>query len=195
MDSSVKIVRVFLRHSVGPDQRQVFHGRPIRPPSVPASQQRALVHVQVPAAEFRGLRIVGHDDDGLAVLAIQDLQQVQDLVGGFAVQIAGGLVAHQQLRIGDQRPRDRDPLRLAAGELAGLVLGAIRDADQGESRRGVCRSLRSGQVRQQQRQLDVALRVQHGHQVVELEHEAHVVGAPAGELSAAELVQPLGRRR
>ena len=180
MESSVKMVRVFLRHSVAQMSGKIH----CHAAKVPDFQQRTLVHVQHAAAEFRGLGVVGDHDDALAVFAIQDLQQMQHLVGGFAVQIAGGLVAHQKLGIRDQRARDGDALRLAAGELPGLVLGAIRDADQGESRRGVCGPLRGREVREQQRKLHVPLRVQHGHQVVELEHEADVLARQRGAAPA-----------
>jgi hypothetical protein len=57
---------------------------------------------------------MGDHDDALAMLAIQHLQEMQHVVGGFAVQIAGGFVADQKRRIGDQRASDGDPLRLTA---------------------------------------------------------------------------------
>src|SRR5690606_14493315 len=44
-----------------------------------------------------------------------------------------------------------------------------------------------GQPGQQQRQLDVAGGSEHRQQVVELEHEADVVGAPAGQLPPRSL--------
>ena len=43
-------------------------------------------------------------------------------------------------------------------------------------------------MRQQQRQLDVALGGERGQQVVELENEADVPRAPGGELTVGELV-------
>ena len=93
--------------------------------------------------------------------------------------------------IGHQRARDRDALSLAAGQFVGLVLGAVGDADQGQRGQRIGFALRGGQMGQQQRQLHIALRAQHRHQVVELEHEADMVGAPARQGAAAELVQAL----
>src|SRR6202044_2057222 len=46
--------------------------------------------------------VVAPDPDRFAKLAVQDLQQVQNLVGGPAIQITGGLIAHQERRIGDE---------------------------------------------------------------------------------------------
>jgi hypothetical protein len=42
---------------------------------------------------------VGHHHDRLAVLAVERLQEVQDLVARLPVEIAGRLVAQQQ-RVG-----------------------------------------------------------------------------------------------
>ena len=49
-----------------------------------------------------------------------------------AVEVAGRLVGEQQPRARDERPRDRDPLHLAAGELVGVRRGAVGEADAGE---------------------------------------------------------------
>src|SRR5688572_23613989 len=58
--------------------------------------QRALVQVQRVARVLGGLRVVGDHDDGLAMLAVEYLQQAQDLLGGLTIEVAGGLVADQQ---------------------------------------------------------------------------------------------------
>ena len=67
---------------------------------------------------------VGDHDDG-AALAVQPVEQLQDLVCGLQVQAAGGFVDQQKLGVADQRPSDGHALHLAAGELAGVVLGAV----------------------------------------------------------------------
>src|SRR3546814_5700247 len=90
----------------------------------------------------------------------------------LAVEVAGGLVADQQRRIGHDRAGDRHALLLAAGQLVGLVLRTVAKAHQLQRDLGVALALRRAQVGQQQRQFDVALRGEHRHQVVELEHEA-----------------------
>ena len=81
----------------------------------------------------RGVRIVRDHDDGLALLLVQRLQQVEDLIAGLAVEVAGRLVAQQQRRIGDDRARDADALLLTAGQLARLVLGAVAQSPPGSS--------------------------------------------------------------
>ena len=84
-----------------------------------------------------------------------------------------------------------DPLLLAAGELPWVVPGAVGQADQRERGGDVLLALGSGEVGQQQRQLDVALGGEHGQQVVELEDEADVARAPAAEPASGEAVDPL----
>jgi hypothetical protein len=65
------------------------------------------------------VRVVGDHHDGLPVLAVEALQQVEDFVAGLAVEIAGRLVAEQQRGVGDQGPRDADALLLPARKLPG----------------------------------------------------------------------------
>jgi hypothetical protein len=44
------------------------------------------------------------------------------------IEIGGRLVGEHQLRIGDERSRDRDALLLAARELVGILVALIADA-------------------------------------------------------------------
>ena len=80
------------------------------------------------------------------MLAVQRLQQVEDLVAGLAVEIAGRLVAQQQRRVGDDGARDADALLLAARELPRVVLRAIGRGRprRAPSRRAACAAPRRG---------------------------------------------------
>ena len=49
-------------------------------------------------ARCRRVRIVRDHDDGLAVLLVERLQQVEHFVARLAVEVARGLVAQQQRR-------------------------------------------------------------------------------------------------
>ncbi len=57
------------------------------------------------------------------------VEQAEHVGGRHRVQVAGGLVGQDELGLGDQRPGHGDPLLLAAGELTGLVLGAVAEID------------------------------------------------------------------
>src|SRR4029077_2920733 len=123
-DSRVRMVRVRLRNRLAMNKTLLVMASPPRPLGR-LLEQLALLQVQGAPREPGGLGIVGDDHDRLAVLAVQHLQQAQDLVRGLAIQVPGGLVAHQQLRVGPQRAGDRDALFLTSGQLPGLVLGTV----------------------------------------------------------------------
>src|SRR6187551_2825054 len=124
-------------------------------------------------------------------MLVQQLEQLQDRLRRLAVEIAGRLVAHEQRRVRDERSGDRDTLLLATRKLSRLVLRAVREADELERRGDVAPALRRGQLREEQRHLDVALGREDGQQVVELEDEADVARAPFGELPRRQLVEAL----
>ena len=149
-------------------------------------RQHAFLEMERAPGALGRVRVVRHHDDGLAVVAVERLQQVENLVAGLAIEIARGLVAQQQRRIGDDGARDADALLLAAGELTRIVLGAIGQPDDFQRDARPLSPLRLRQLRQQQRQLDVPLGRQHGQEVVELEDEADVLRAPLRELTAAQ---------
>ena len=206
IDSSVNVVRNFRRQTFFQIERQEFHrlilgsaGRrrsddlPAGPQALPPCQH-ALLEVQRPPRALGGVRIVRDHHDRLAVIAVERLQQVEDLVAGLAIEIAGRLVAQQQRRVGDDGARDADALLLTARQLARIVLRAIGEPDDLQRDRDALPPLGLRQLRQQQRQLDVPLGRQHRQQVVELKHEADVLRAPPRQLAAAERAD-LPRRR
>ena len=80
--------------------------------------------------------IVGRDDEREPELALQRVDQVEHALAGVGVEMAGRLVAEQQLGPLRERAGDRDPLRLAAGELARAGVGLRREPDQLEQRLG-----------------------------------------------------------
>ncbi len=61
-----------------------------------------------------GARVVRHHHDGLAVIAIERLQEIENLVAGLAIEIAGRLVGEQQRGVGDNGAGNADALLLAA---------------------------------------------------------------------------------
>ena len=112
-------VRIFRRMQVAPDERQELHALHR------FLDEQALLEVQRAPRALGGVRVVRDHDDRLAVLAVERLQQVEDLVAGLAIEVAGRLVAEQQRRVGDDGARDADALLLAAGELPRIVLRAV----------------------------------------------------------------------
>ena len=69
-------------------------------------------------------------------LAVDLEEELVHLLARARVEVAGGLVGQEELRLEDERARERHALLLAAGELAGAVEHAVREADLLEERRG-----------------------------------------------------------
>jgi hypothetical protein len=137
---------------------------------------------------------VGDHHDGLAELAVELLQQAQDLVGGLAVEVAGGLVADQQR--GSETSARAIATRCCWPPDSSLGLWPARsDRPTSCSAMRARGALGAAQRGQQQRQLDVLLRRQHRHQVVALEDEADVLGAPGGQRVRCPARRCAGRRR
>ena len=77
-------------------------------------------------------RVVRRDDQRRADL-VADLQQhVRDVVGGGAVELAGGFVGQDQPRARREHPRDDDALRLPAGQLLRQLVAQLVELEQGE---------------------------------------------------------------
>jgi len=58
--------------------------------------------------------VVRRDDERERESLLRLLDQVEDAAGGVGVEMAGGLVAEEQLRALRECARDRDPLTFAA---------------------------------------------------------------------------------
>src|SRR6516225_6430228 len=84
-DSRVRMVRVRLRNRLAITKPLLVMASPRQSSGgLRLLEQLPLLQVQRAARELRGLGIVGDHDDGLAVLAIEHLQQSQDLIRGLA---------------------------------------------------------------------------------------------------------------
>ena len=68
------------------------------------------------------------DDHQCPALQSQVPDDAQDLADQLGVERRGGLVEQHHLRLEGEGARDPDPLLLAAGELAGIGVGAIGEA-------------------------------------------------------------------
>ena len=80
---------------------------------------------------------MGDDHQGLAPLAHEAEEELDDALARFRVEISRRFVGEDDARVIDQRPGDGHALLLAAGELGGEMLHAIREPDiaQGPLRR------------------------------------------------------------
>src|SRR6266542_465667 len=135
--------------------------------------------------------IVGDHDDGLAVLAVEGLEQAEDLIARLAVQVPGRFIAQQQGRIGHDGAGQADPLLFAAGKRPRIVPAAVGHTGQLQGGCDVPFPLRFRERGEQERQFDVAIRRQDGQEIVKLEHESDVFGPPRRQGPIAELIDAL----
>src|SRR5438874_5044176 len=104
MERSVKEVRSFLRlRLLQMRERNFMTAQLIRRL---VGEEPALVQIDGPAGAGGGVRIVRDHDDGFALLAIEGLQEAEDFITRFAIEVASRLVAQEQRRIGDNSASD-----------------------------------------------------------------------------------------
>ena len=134
---------------------------------------------------------MGHHHDGLVLLAVELLQQGQDLIRRIAIQVARGFVAQKDGGIADNGAGNAHALLLAARQFARLVAGALFQAHDLQRHGDAALAVGLGQVGEQKRQFDIGGRRQHRHQVVELEDKADMARPPFGKLAAGQGLQML----
>src|SRR5690606_39558002 len=146
------------------------------------------------------LGIVGDHDHRVALL-VEPAQQVQHLLAAAAVEGAGRLVGEDHLAAVHQGARDRDPLLLAARELARAVAEPVAEAELVEQTPCPGQALAVRHAGVDRGHLDVFRRARGGQQMILLEDEAEGVatqeGAPvgieAGDVLAGEPVAAAAR--
>ena len=135
------------------------------------------MHADHTVRDRRDRGIMGHDHHGGAFLTAHVLQNLQDLLAGVVVQRAGRLVAQQDLRILRHSSGDGHTLLFTAGKLRGKIVDTIAETDVFQHFDGILsigNDLRG--------ELDVFLRGQIRHKIVELEHETDVRPAISRQL-------------
>lgn len=75
---------------------------------------------------------MGDQEDREPELAVEPLQQGEDRLRGPGVERGRGLVGEEHGRLAGERPGDADTLLLPAGELRGVRLGLVGEADEVE---------------------------------------------------------------
>ena len=122
-------------------------------------------------------------------VSIELANEVHDFRAGLAVEVAGGFIRQQELRLIDQRPSQRGSLLLAARKFGGAMPQPGAEADSVQRLLGKSLALGAIHFRKAQRQLHVFQQSHAGNQVERLKHHAHRVQAIFGQLLARELCQ------
>ena len=130
---------------------------------------------------------MGDDDHRQPLLLVETSEQRDHVLAGAAVEVAGRLVTHEDRRAVDECPGDRHALLLAAGELGGMVVEPVGEADALERLTGTFAPLAGGNPPGiDHRQLDILERRRPCQEVEVLEHEAEVTIADRGALVLGE---------
>ena len=122
--------------------------------------------------------VVGHQYQGGAVLTVEGEQLLDNGFAGGRVEIAGGLIGKQQLRLHRKGAGQGHALLFAAGQLRGVMAQPLAQADGVERRGGRLAGL--AVTSKLQRQHDVFERCKAAQQLERLEHETHLAGACGG---------------
>lgn len=132
-------------------------------------------------------RVVRDDDDGGAALAVDLEEELVDSLAGGAVEVAGGLVAEQELGFEREGAGEGDALLLATRELAGAVADAVLEADLFEQGHAAVLHLTQRLALDQPGHGDVLEGGELGEQVVKLEDEADRLVAQGGQARAGQV--------
>src|SRR5687768_11617088 len=89
---------------------------------------QAILHADDAGGMGGDIRLVGDDDDGLALI-VQLVEEAEDVLGRAAVEGARRLVGQEDGGVVHHGPGDGDALSLPAGELVGAVVHAIAEVD------------------------------------------------------------------
>ena len=118
---------------------------------------------------------MGDDNDRDAEGFVQVLEQLQNRLGGLRIECRGSLVAEQHIRVVGQCASDCYTLFLTAGQLLGVRLRLITDADQIKQPLYFFRDLLFGKAAAAQRIRYVVGYGARGHQVEVLEDHANLL--------------------
>ena len=103
--------------------------------SKPLNQQ-PILHFQTAIREFGQVLIVGDDDEGLAIIGAELVDQAVHFLGSAAVEVAGGFVGENEGGSVDEGAGYGHALLFAATEFAGFVAQAFAQAEVIQEFRG-----------------------------------------------------------
>ena len=90
-----------------------------------------------PVGHAGDLNGVGHEDERRPSLAVERQEQIEDRLAVHGIEISGGLVGEDDLRIVHQGPADGNALFLSTRELVREVAASPRKTDALEQRFGL----------------------------------------------------------
>src|SRR6185437_13515019 len=151
-------------------------------------RQPALLDPVDPLHPTRETVIVGHHHEAGTPLAVELEHQGKDRLRIGAVQIAGGLIGQDDLRLCHERAGHRSALPLSAGKLVRSVLQALAEADTLQELTGCLTRLRDGSAAYEERHGNVLQRGELRKEMMELVDESQRAVAQLSPLLLPQVV-------
>ncbi len=133
------------------------------------------------AAARKG-KIVGGNERGQLVVAMEPGNQFKNRVRCAAVEVSGRLIRQQKLGLGDKRPGQSHTLLFTAGKFSRPVMRALLQTHLVQPSRSFSLRLRLGKSPQQKRHGHVFQCRKFRQQVVELPDETELMVAEPGRV-------------
>ena len=134
----------FRRTSEGPTRRRLSRAARSRARHGRRLDELAVEELDDAVGDVEHHRVVGRDDRGHALGPDDGPDEQHDPLAGLRVELAGRLVREQEPRPVGQRPRDRDPLLLAARQLVRPVARPLGEPDELQQLGDPARRARAG---------------------------------------------------
>ena len=152
------------------------------------SFDEAVLDADGPLGVMSHAGIVGDENDGDAVVPVELLEHLEDLLARVGIEVPCRLVREEHLGKVDERPGDCDALLLSAGELGRLMMGPVGQAHFFEHLHGPLPLLMLGEAlpRVAQGHENVLQGSRAGEEIEALKDEADDPVAQAGPLLRAE---------
>ena len=147
---------------------------------------QAVAHGDDAVGARRQGDIVGHQHQRGPFALVERDEQIEHVRPVDAVEVAGGLVGHQDGRLHHERARQRHALLFAAGKLDRVVIQAIAQAHAFEQGTGPGDSRGDVAAGKLVRQQDVFFGGQGREQLVALENESDLAAADQRQLVFAQ---------
>jgi len=146
----------------------------------------AVAEAEDAVAAAGELKVVGYEDAGESVFAVEALEEGEDAFGGLGVEIAGGFVGQQEFGLGDEGAGYGEALLFPAGELAGAMVAAVGQFYAGEPLCGFGEGLLAVDAAREQGHGYVFEGSELGEEIVELPDVADIAVAVVAGLSGGE---------
>ncbi len=140
------------------------------------------IHNLQAARETRRKTLIMRDHHNRFSLRNQLFKNLQDGFGGQAIQVAGGFVGNDQVRVVDQGAGNGHALLLPAGDMRGDFIGMAGNFDQFQQFEGsFFADQRLVGAQKIGRQHDVFHQIERGHQLKGLVNDPDVFATPQGQ--------------